>query len=379
MEREHIYYFDHLRIFAMAAVIFMHTAAAPLRAGGENGISWNAINAVTSLAFSAVPLFFMMSGYLTLSQDTGSGEYIAGLFKRRLPRLILPLCFWSFVAVLWQSHISGQWGPAAIAGKLYSAFQGPVMTHFWYLYTLIPLYIISPFLSGVTRLTGKGKTLLLLLIMFCTAFTVCNQLRALWGRGPLTYDLPAKLLDWGAGGHLLSFLLGYLLGSSKIKLPDPLVLAVTAMTLALITAGTHVLTAANGQYTQTLQSQSSGLEILLAAGIFLLFKNHLNKRSKVFPGAVSSLTGLSLGIYLMHNILQSVFSAFGLTAGNFGDVCLITILNLTVCCIVLKTAATIKPLCYPAAGITYKTASAQCNWVFTCQRARRKLTGSTVE
>lgn len=363
----------------MSAVIFMHTAANPLRAGGENSFSWNGLNAVTSLSFSAVPLFLMMSGYLTLSQDTSSGEYISGLYKRRLPRLILPLCGWSFVAVLWQSFIAKQWSMSAIIGRLYSIFQAPVMTHFWYLYTLIPIFIISPFLSGITRLTKEGKKLLLCLITLCTAYTACNELLALCGREPLAFDLPSKLLNWGAGGHLLSFLLGYLLGSSKKRVPNLLLFAAISINLALITIGTYVLTVSNGQYTQTLQSQSSGLEIFLAAGIFLLFKNNLNKKSKVLQGLISSLTRLSLAIYLMHNILLSMFSTAGIIAKNFGDTFLITILNLTVCFAVVKTVSTIKPLCYPATGITYETACKHCNWVYTFRKARRRLTGSMME
>lgn len=370
MNREHVYYFDYLRIFAMSAVIFMHTAANPLRTGG--GLSWRGLNAATSLCFSAVPLFLMMSGYLTLSQDTGGGDYIAGLYKRRLPRLVLPLCFWSVVAILWQSFLSGQWGLSAITGKLYSLLQGPVMTHFWYLYTLIPLFVISPFLSGISRLGGGGRKLLLCLIAFCTAYTAGNEILALWGRGPVAFDFPAKLLEWGAGGHLLSFLLGYLLGSSEKRAPNVLLIAAVSALLALISVGTRVLTEANGQYTQTLQSQSSGLEILLAAGIFLLFKNNLNRKCRACPGLLSSLTGLSLGIYLMHNILLSMFSSAGIVAKNFGDTLLIAILNLTVCFVVLKTVATIKPLCYPAAGISFGTASGQCNWIFTWKNARRR-------
>ena len=59
-ERPHVDYFDGLRIFAALCVIFMHTAAGPLRAGVNT--DWHLLNVCTSLAFTAVPLFFMMSG-----------------------------------------------------------------------------------------------------------------------------------------------------------------------------------------------------------------------------------------------------------------------------------------------------------------------------
>ena len=60
-ERTHIYYFDYLRLLASVCVVYMHIAATPLR----NAINthWHLINLCTSLGFTAVPLFFMMSGY----------------------------------------------------------------------------------------------------------------------------------------------------------------------------------------------------------------------------------------------------------------------------------------------------------------------------
>ena len=55
-KREHIFYFDYLRIIAALSVIYMHVAAVPLRE--EINIQWQMMNVCTSFAFTAVPLFF---------------------------------------------------------------------------------------------------------------------------------------------------------------------------------------------------------------------------------------------------------------------------------------------------------------------------------
>ena len=94
-ERAHVEYFDWLRIIAALSVIFMHTAAGPLRAGINT--SWHLLNVCTSLAFTAVPLFFMMSGYLLMTSRKTAD--ISVLLRHRLPRLVVPLagcgsCFW---------------------------------------------------------------------------------------------------------------------------------------------------------------------------------------------------------------------------------------------------------------------------------------------
>ena len=80
-ERPHVDYFDGLRIFAALSVIFMHTAAVPLRAGINT--DWHLLNVCTALAFTAVPLFFMMSGYLLMtSRKTADIRAARGLDGR---------------------------------------------------------------------------------------------------------------------------------------------------------------------------------------------------------------------------------------------------------------------------------------------------------
>ena len=132
-ERAHVEYFDWLRIIAALSVIFMHTAAGPLRAGINTG--WHLLNVCTSLAFTAVPLFFMMSGYLLMTSRKTAD--ISVLLRHRLPRLVVPLAGWTVVAVLWQLFLAHTLTPGAIRAQLVAALNGPVMVHFWYLYTLI--------------------------------------------------------------------------------------------------------------------------------------------------------------------------------------------------------------------------------------------------
>lgn len=147
-ERPHVDYFDGLRIFAALCVIFMHTAAGPLRAGVNT--DWHLLNVCTSLAFTAVPLFFMMSGYLLMTSRKTAD--ISVLLRHRLPRLVVPLAGWTVVAVLWQMFLAHTLTPGAIWAQLVTALHGPVMVHFWYLYTLIALYALSPILYGAVVL-----------------------------------------------------------------------------------------------------------------------------------------------------------------------------------------------------------------------------------
>ena len=98
MKKNHVYYFDFLRLISAIGVIYMHVAAGPLRK--TINLGWHGMNIITCFAFTAVPLFIMMSGYLILNSEKTAD--ISFLFKKRLPHLIVPLAGWTVVAVLWK-------------------------------------------------------------------------------------------------------------------------------------------------------------------------------------------------------------------------------------------------------------------------------------
>ena len=74
----------------MCGVIFMHTSALLLQE--EADLQWELLNLCTAFAFTSVPLFLMMSGYLLCSNEKTMD--LGLLLKKRLPRLAAPLAAW---------------------------------------------------------------------------------------------------------------------------------------------------------------------------------------------------------------------------------------------------------------------------------------------
>lgn len=303
-ERPHVDYFDGLRIFAALCVIFMHTAAGPLRAGVNT--DWHLLNVCTSLAFTAVPLFFMMSGYLLMTSRKTAD--ISVLLRHRLPRLVVPLAGWTVVAVLWQMFLAHTLTPGAIWAQLVTALHGPVMVHFWYLYTLIALYALSPILYGGIQVLGKsGRVYLFVLAAAVSAHTILMTVLPDGAAQYVDLDIFDKLKIFG--GHMATFVLGYLLGSYEKETPNWLL-------------------------------------------------------------ALGPVVALSMAIYLMHNIFLSMLFSVGVSVHSFGSTVGVTLLAFAACFVVTKTVATIRPLCYLATGKTYAEACRSCNWVYTFRRLR---------
>ena len=93
--------YDLLRVLSMLGVVYLHTAAGALR-HPENPAVWHFSNLVTALATTAVPLFFMLSGALLLSRPETADPRV--IFRRRLPKVLLPLLAWSGIIILLTSR-----------------------------------------------------------------------------------------------------------------------------------------------------------------------------------------------------------------------------------------------------------------------------------
>ena len=362
-QRSHIWYFDWLRLFAMLAVIFMHAASGFLR--GQITRGWHAANLLTSISFTAVPLFFMMSGALLLSDERTPDVKL--LLRRRMPRILLPLFFYSIIAVLWLWYRDGPTGRPMIPALL-MGLNKPVYVHLWFLYTLAGLYLISPFLYRmVYALDAKLERYLLLLL---GAVVLLDLLRAFapaawrpYFQWRITEDL--KLF----GGHLFAFLLGYYLHRARRKISTGVLLAAALVIWATIAAGTYCQYHRTGELDSGFMSQNGGWELLLAACLFLTAKQTLNhpRRKPELPGVA-----LAMPIYLSHNLILSYLNWRFLRPDRFLEVAAIWALTATISLVVSKTLTTVPGLCYLSSGMSFQKACANANWIAAIRELKRK-------
>ena len=359
--REHVWCFDYLRSVALFFVIFMHVAAGPLRIGISTG--WHILNLCVSIAFTAVPLFFMMSGYLLMTDERTSD--VSFLLKKRLPKLVVTLAAWTVIAAAWSSLITGH-DMSLFLANLVDSLHKPVWVHLWYMYTLIGLYLISPILyAAIHGMNDAGrKYLLALVLIICLHGFIYAAVP-----GIMRPDAQLEFADdlKFFGGHITSFILGYYLGIMKKRINNALLILAALLDTAFITLGTWHETLSSGEYSGLFQSQSSGPEIFLAACIFIFFKQNFNRDSHL-RRAVSPLVSLSLGIYLIHNFLLSFMHVYIWHDETARHVLLVTAVILVISYIIIKTVATIPYLSYALAGLPFKAACASCNWVFTFRK-----------
>lgn len=142
-ERTYLPFLDVTRILAVLGVVVIHVVGGGVGAG-EAGLGIVALD----MAFKcAVPIFFMMSGALSLDPRAhrhGPAEFL----RRRMTRVVPALVVWSaFYLVVIRGLVSGS--PVGSFAELVDLIiTGETYTHLYFLFAIAGLYLITPLLAS---------------------------------------------------------------------------------------------------------------------------------------------------------------------------------------------------------------------------------------
>lgn len=166
---------DLLRFPLIVAIVFVHAYETNVGLAGQvagisdNGAFSDFVRNVTSqgLARTAVPLFFLMSGYFFfLGFGGGAAAYFAKL-KSRVRTLLLPFLFWNFATLAVfaaaqavpeaQAYFSGKNIPVAefgfydYANAIFGIDKYPISYQFWFIRDLMVLILLAPVIAALCR------------------------------------------------------------------------------------------------------------------------------------------------------------------------------------------------------------------------------------
>ena len=212
----------------MVGVVYLHTAAGALRQLGTP--LWHFSNLISSLGHGGgAPVLHALRGAAPVPPpDGGAGHPVSP----PLPKVLIPLLAWSGVVIALAGVLSG---PQAALDKLIPLLNTPVMVPYWFLYALVPIYLVSPLLKKMTDGLSEAHWNYLVglwLIATIGMDTLCDLAPAGPWQSALTVHWTLNL-DF-VGGYLGYFLLGARLARLQ-KLPRRGTLwGVTAASFAVI-------------------------------------------------------------------------------------------------------------------------------------------------
>lgn len=278
----------------------------------ERSLGWVASLASQSFAIFAVPVFFMVSGMNLLGYRS---RYSTKTFMRkRLLRVGVSLllaslfCYLLFCAFPDSFYGAERFGGAASPKEFLKGFlTNGILDIYWFLYSIVYLYILTPLLSlVVTR-----RRLLEYAIVLCLVVGVLMPMATHLGANPVYFQ---TLFGWAlfSNVNLLYYLLGYYINAYARRQG----IALWALGISLL-SGVAMLAGglwehgffsseALAPYNNYLIGITSPLCVIEAVSLFYYVRsleNRLEGLPEAATGALRLLSQSAFGIYLFHILL----------------------------------------------------------------------------
>jgi surface polysaccharide O-acyltransferase-like enzyme len=306
-----ILWISNLRVLATFCVILLHVAAGHFVSDFSipANAHWWAANVYDSITHFAVPLFLMISGALLLPQEISLGKFL----KKRFTRILLPFIFWNiiYIAVFFfgKNYYSDFTFREIVNDLIVKLLTNEISFHFWFVYTLVGLYLFMPILSKWIQHSTEKEILYFIAVWFITVNLI--NIPVFYAHTSYIFE---KLVNFsGYAGFLV---LGYYLSIKKIPLKINTQRLLAAALCLCAMAFTVFFT-----YRESLKYNHENERfmyhfyfniILMTASIFVFVKNIPSLNNKIILLIINTLDKYSYGIYLIHVFVLIYMHQFGI-------------------------------------------------------------------
>lgn len=290
-----ILYFDLLNIAACICVVALHC----------NGIvhtysdarCWKTSLVVETVAYWAVPVFFMLSGATLM--DYRKRYSTKDFFVKRFSKTLLPFVVWSVFFLLLKIH-SGEVDITALNVRsiLSMIINSEIISIFWFFPALFTVYFALPVISAIPE--ERRKTIFNYMIGYGLCFiSVIPLVFSVLGMSFTSLLNPAV-----CGGYLLFVIIGYQL--TKIELSEKMRIIIYFCGFLGWLArflNTLFMSQKIGDVYQGLWGYLKLPSVVLAIAVFVWFQYHDWSRLENNDRAVrwiQKISAGSFGIYLIH-------------------------------------------------------------------------------
>ena len=292
---------DILRIAALLGVIFTHACGICTQAAAGGMVTTFLLATVTW----HVPVFVMISGRFFLDPDRNMS---AAKIKKSIIHLAVAFIVWD---ILYQIcyYLRGTYVGLNWKGFLSTFLIGPY--HFWYMFMLICMYAITPFLRKISESKPLMEYFIVLFLIFefITLYGVNLPLI-----GATIAEISRKTTFHFALGYSGYYILGYYLRRYPLRGRRELTLYMLGICMFLFTGLATVWKTAQGAAGNEWFAKYLMPNVIIeTAAVYTFFINRVGKIR--FPekveSVISRLAEYSFGAYLIHALVLDLLAHAG--------------------------------------------------------------------
>ncbi|OUM61584.1 hypothetical protein PIROE2DRAFT_20928 [Piromyces sp. E2] len=321
---QRIYYIDFLRIFANFLVIYIHASAVNIERVDFRSHQWYGLFIQSHISYHCVPLFVAISGVFFLNPEKELPY--KKLYQKYIFHIVKSLLFWApFYAIVDRfiinfNHIPYSFNKVVLHETIKSCFLA--YGHLWYLYFVIGLYMITPFLRPIVKDRRAAWYAVWFFFIFRHIIpSVDRMFKAFSYKYGISYltEFKSELKIELLGDLTTYYLLGYLLSSGHIKNKFYIyLLSLMGIISPFLNAGVGYLECYHrGMEQSDFNTYYENLFVSLSTiGTFIFFKYIVSgwveplMRVEIIKKFVLKLSECSFGSYLVHMAVYNLYHRF---------------------------------------------------------------------
>ena len=283
---------DFMKTTSTFFIVFIHSISHIWTTASPDSSIWKISHAPFLFSRLPVLLFFMCSGCTMLKRERS----VSDLLKKNIFQILKVYSFWMLLYGLKSCFSMYQEGIASIRTCFNALVKSVLFGHYhtWFIFTLISLYLITPFLYLITKNKKRTEYFLILSVIFTILIPMLQPIDAF----SRLFEALSNFNMTFVTGYTLYYVAGYYITQMKWNKKYTLICAL----LFVISFGSACLLTMH----QSIQSGTANFEIfgnfsLLAfLSTVSLFGFVRGLENISFPKIFSTLTVYGFAIYLMH-------------------------------------------------------------------------------
>lgn len=332
MKAQRLIYADLLRVIATFVIVILHVSGSNWNNVPVSGFEWKTFNFYNSISRFSVPVFVMISGMFLL--DNKKSLPLKKLYSKNILRVVTSFTFWSAIYSVFNNILKFKtFNTEVIKHMVISFITGNY--HLWFLFMIVGLYIITPFLRKITESENKFliEYFLILAVIFQIIIPVLSKIPAFSEKSVIVDTIINKVSMNFVLGYVGYYVAGYYF--KTYDTPQKLNYAIYILgILGFISTYTltDIISQNKGIADGAFYSNFSPNVMFSSIAVFILFKDKVGKiefkeRTRKI---ITIYSNCSFGIYLVHDFFITIFKKIGFSTVSFNPITAVPIISMSV-------------------------------------------------
>ncbi len=276
----------------MILVIMVHVSNIYSRNYIELDFNYFITTFFNAISRYSVLFFFMISGLLIIPKEDDFEKYL-----NRIKKIIIPLFIFSIFYLLFDFILFGR---GINFHSLSRLLFSPVKAHMWFLYAILGIYIVLPFIRKISlNMSIKEENLFIFLWLFFEGFVYL--IRLILGYS-ISYPIPMIQGVYYMG----YFMVGHIIFKRLREINLKKIIIISIISSIIIILGTYILTGINGKYFEGLFAYRNLFYMISGIGFFASILKMDENKFESIKKYILNISNHTYFIYLIHVVYLNI-------------------------------------------------------------------------